>query len=284
MSFRSSFYRVSLLGVMAVMNVNLASAGLITLTRDSSLFNNKYEGDVVPVTNDNGATTPAYNSGGTFNSGPTTDGDIMTYLTADTASGGFFESNSNVWNVGSTNGVDNANGWTIEVRVKIGNDETAEAADGSFQIFGRDNGSRTSSGRRTSTKIGRSKMTWASNSSNQNVSLDTSDNTDGFHIFRIAQEAGSNLGHFWRDGIELGSTSGQGYGSNESSTLSSGDMFWASGSSALFGSTISIDYFRFDTTGAYAPEVPEPNSFLLIGVAVFMGGSGLSRGQRKIRS
>ena len=277
MSFRNLF-GIGLVGMVTAISVSTASAAVITTTLDSSLFNNKYEGDAVPVYNNNGTTTPAYFVGSTFNSGPTSDGNILTYLTADSSNGGFFESTSNVWNVGSANGVTDANGWTIEARIKIGNDATPEAADGSFQIFGRDNGARTSSGRRTAIKIGRSKLTWSASSGSQNTLLDSSDNTDGFHVFRVAQEPGSNVGHFWRDGIELGSTSGQGYGSNESATLAAGDMFWASGSSGLFGSTIDVDYFRFDTTGAYAP-VPEPSGVALAWVTLLVAGSMIGRRQ-----
>jgi hypothetical protein len=72
--------------------------------------------------------------------------------------------------------------------------------------------------------------------------LDTGDNTNGYHTFRIACD-GQDF-HLWRDGVEIGRYF-PGYFTD--AALRFGDI----GSAG--GGNVDIDYVRYDTSGAYAP-------------------------------
>ena len=89
------------------------------------------------------------------------------------------------------------------------------------------------------------------------------DNTDDFHVFRVAQEEGSSTFSVWRDGVLLSNTLASAYG-GELDTLRIADT------SDNIGGSVQIDYVRF-TTGAYAPAtavIPEPTSaVMLLGLA-----------------
>jgi hypothetical protein len=78
--------------------------------------------------------------------------------------------------------------------------------------------------------------------------LDESDNTDAFHTFRMAFEAGSGSYYFWRDGQLLdvvGAPRQAGTGANR---FIVGDCC-----SNIPMSMVDLEYIRYDTTGAYAP-------------------------------
>jgi hypothetical protein len=75
----------------------------------------------------------------------------------------------------------------------------------------------------------------------------TMDNTDGFHVFRIAQEEGQDNFRVWRDGVPVG-TDIAAPANVDHKRLVFGDL----GSAANWKGEVEIDYFRF-IKGAYSP-------------------------------
>jgi hypothetical protein len=90
--------------------------------------------------------------------------------------------------------------------------------------------------------------------------LDTQNNTDGFHVFRIAQAPGSATFSMWRDGVLLNNSLGSSFDYTGLDRLIVGNF------STSWQSQATLDYLRF-TPGAYAP-VPEPASFALLATGV----------------
>lgn len=223
---------------------SLSSAAML----DSSLFTDQYNGDVYPVS--------GYAETGPWVVAPSSDGNILTYQSDVASGGGFFVQDP--W------AADAASGWTLEFRLKIGTD-APEGSDGAFAFFMADG----SNGLRTFF-IGQNSFRTTSLS-------DTSDNTDGFHTFRVAKAAGTLDFNLWRDGVAVGSVNGWG-----GSTFGSDDfLFWADGGGAVGGPTVEVDYVRFDITGAYEPVIPEPSSCLSLAIA--MGGVILTRRRPQFR-
>ena len=77
--------------------------------------------------------------------------------------------------------------------------------------------------------------------------LDDIDNSSGFHVYRIAYSADDVIFQIWRDGI-LVATNLAPAKDTVYKVLGFGD-----GSSTGSGAGM-IDYFRWDATGAYAPD------------------------------
>ena len=78
--------------------------------------------------------------------------------------------------------------------------------------------------------------------------LDTNDNTDAFHTFRLAFEAEDGLYYVWRDGVLLtadGLAKQAGTGANR---FIVGDCC-----SSYLMTTVDLAYIRYDTTGAFSP-------------------------------
>jgi len=228
-----------------------ASATHILPLRDSSTFNNLYEGDVVPL--------PDYTEFGPFVTGsePSTDGDIMTYRVP--TGGGYWD--SDVWD-GATAGV---NGWTIEFRIKIGTD-AIEGSRGAVALY-------TGSGTHGDIMaVGGSSVKILAHSE---IEVSTADNTDAFHTFRVAffNDGGVYPYTIYRDGVELDHWANGGNWGGDT-------LYFGSAGSPYGGPTVEVDYLRWDDTGAYAP-IPEPGVLALLGV----GGLLLSRvrGRRQCR-
>jgi hypothetical protein len=249
----------------------LTTASLITANTswavplDSSSFLHRYDGDTYGNPNLTGTNT-AYTEFPGEDLGvwaPSSNGDILTYRNSIASGGGYFDNNE--WD--ST--VNNAVGWTIEFRVKIGTDFDDDPTFGAFGLFAKENGS-SSSTRRVQLWVGQDFTTLGSLNT---TPINSGNNTDDFHVFRIAQPANSSNVTVWRDGVEI--YTGISRGSNNTGL----DMYFADGSSGIGGPTIQVDYFRWDSTGPYEP-VPEPNSFVLIGVAA-ASAFGWARLRRK---
>jgi hypothetical protein len=94
-------------------------------------------------------------------------------------------------------------------------------------------------------------------STNGNYSLldEATNNSDEFHVFRVAQVPGQDLFRVWRDGVEVPLSVSGGI---------TGDPTWDADSSIWFGdvgydwgTVMEIDYLRF-TSGAYAPDYTPP--------------------------
>jgi hypothetical protein len=206
---------------------------------DSSAFNHQYNGDVVPV--------PNYTVNAPFNAAPSTDGDIMSYRVSQ--GGGYLSADD--WSV------NHATGFTIEFRVKI-DEDFPEASKGAVALYYGDG----SAGDVLS--VGAHSV-WNGVGAVQD---DANTNSDGYHVFRVAQAGGTPTPiSIYRDGVLLRQwPNGGNFGSNV--------LFFGAGGSSFGGPTVHVDYLRWDNTGAYTPEVPEPASMGLLGV---MGTALLSR-------
>ena len=211
-------------------------------SKDSSDFNHKYEGDVVPL--------PDYAHVGAFPTAPGTDGDIMTYRVAH--SGGYFDATN--W-FGSLNA---GNGWTIEFRIRIDAD-FAEGSRGSVALY---TGNGTAG---DILAIGTNHvMKWADGE----VVVDTGDNTDAFHTFRVAFDSQGSVWPYtiYRDGQLIDSSPNGGGWANDT-------LYFGSGGSFYGGPTVHMDYLRWDDTGAYAPPGTIP-TVTFVDVSAAMGFEG----------
>ena len=209
---------------------------------DSSLFNHQYNGDVHPV--------PGFteNAGSPPWATPTTDGNILTYQ-GTILEGGYWQSDQ--W-LGGPNPVANATGWTIEFRIRIRNDADDDPTGGAFNTFAKDGNGTSATGRRVQITVGKN---WTKASSFSATLYSTLENTNDFHVFRVAQPANSRSITLWRDGVQL--YSGDSRPSNDSSSLLA-QMYFGDGSSGTGGPTVELDYFRWDSTGFYDPVVVLP--------------------------
>ena len=144
-----------------VFMLGAASTGVAQLTaRHSGDFNHKYEGDVVPV--------PNYTAVGGYALVPVTDGDIMSYRV--NLSGGYLDSDD--WDGANLA----TNGWTIEFRIKIDTDH-AEGSRGAVALYTGNGSAGDIVG------IGTNSVKILAHSE---ILVDTNDNTEAFHTFRVA--------------------------------------------------------------------------------------------------
>jgi len=141
------------------------------------------------------------------------------------------DNDSSVWETGVADG----GSWTAEVSIRLANDEG-----NGIVIWGANGGERNIlqvNTHNTQTLTG--------------TVLDTNDNTDAFHTFRLAFESRDGLYYVWRDGVLLtpdGIARQAGTGANR---FIVGDCC-----SGIPMTTVDLGYIRYDTTGAFAPEPP----------------------------
>ena len=116
--------------------------------------------------------------------------------------------------------------------------------------------------------VGAGSVSWQIDGSmGNNIVLDTSDNTDSFHVFRITYDGATRHGFtVWRDGIKIGEclvdcTNYYNYSNNALGIVRFGVA--SSGNNATHGGSFDIDYIRWDTTGAYDWKEP-PKPFTLV--------------------
>ena len=128
-------------------------------------------------------------------------------------------------------------GWTIEVRLKITGQTQGDWA---WELFAGAPGLDSAA----TLCIGENGTGW-----NHGSNLDTADNTDDFHVFRLAQVPGASSYYVWRDGELIGETLDPGY--------SVGNSLWFGDGSGGFTGTAEIDYFHL-LRGFFAPgEFPD---------------------------
>lgn len=133
-------------------------------------------------------------------------------------------------------------GWTWETRFRI--DSSVQANKPVWEIFIRDN----SPGSLAATRIHFLSTGVDRDTSNYGTDAEVSkDLSDDFHVIRGMVEGGTNNTTVWLDGNKvIDSLVSQSY--NASELLVFGN--WSGNNE---GGTTTIDYLRFDTTGAYAP-------------------------------
>ena len=109
--------------------------------------------------------------------------------------------------------------------------------------------------------IGMNHVYWQLTSSmGDNILLDSSDNTDRKHVFRIAYDGATRHGFtVWRDGVKLGEILVDLTAYNGASF--SFVRFGIPGSTS--GGAFDIDYIRWDTTGAWEWKDP-PKGFVMV--------------------
>ena len=73
------------------------------------------------------------------------------------------------------------------------------------------------------------------------------DNTDMFHIFRVAFDAADDLFYVWRDSQLLGTTSASNPGGGQR-------LIFGDGSSSIISGTVQYQYIAVDATGASEPS------------------------------
>lgn len=214
--------------------------------------------------------TAGYVIGASGNSTAAATGGILTYDTfiTDNLSGGHRWTATD-WPAES----DDALGWTIEVRVRIGPTSiiperpgagafvisVGDGVDGALIFI-----------RESDATIG-----WPT--LGNYIVLDTGDNTDDFHVFRIMQDSHSGLLQIWRDGSQIATDLLPG-----GPSLTFDRLLFGDGTSYADG-RVHLDYFRWDASGAFTVVppvpggVPEPTSLALIGLG---GGLALARRRR----
>lgn len=127
------------------------------------------------------------------------------------------------------------NGYTVEARVKV-----LSATSFPFKVAANPYGTANFG----IIKIG------ATGEAFENEDPFADSNSDDFHVFRMAQAAGSDLWYLWRDGVLKGTTTGPGFVTPNIPQL------WFGNGGSVTDASVQVDYVRF-TSGAYAP-VPEP--------------------------
>ena len=237
-----------LLLVIPVLLTAPASAA-ITVIRDSSDFQgtlDQIEGDVDPASLSSFQNHPSYPAPNLSLNG---DGTMTVTVPDDTYPN---------WNLPAGNFLDSATGWTWETRFRI--DAANDPDRGVWEIFLRDNDSDFAA---TRIHFLASGIDPDSDGNGVNA-LVAADLTDGFHVVRGAVEGGTNLTTVWLDGVKV-------IDAQPSNTFVASEGGWVGrwGAQTRGGAT-TIDYLRFDTTGAFAP-VPEPSTAVLMAVALAFG-------------
>lgn len=97
--------------------------------------------------------------------------------------------------------------------------------------------------------IGMNHVYWQPSSSmDANIELDSSDNSDHKHVFRITYDGASSTGFtVWRDGVKIG----ENLGGNQTWTGANFNMVRFGIPGTTVGGAFNIYYIRWDTTGAY---------------------------------
>lgn len=225
----------------------VANATIIT-TKDSSDFDWKYEMDVLPNADDqDGDLAGDWQAA----SGVSVAGGILTQPSGNVVGALAYVGSNLIWD----NSFNQNDGWTIEARIKVLSQLPLTAA--ATNILGHFAGA-THEGR---LNIGATGQRMGNNFVFETIGSGTEDNTDDFHVFRMAlSPGGENKYSVWRDGAllldEAPSVAAPGPGEN-ATWVYFGDL------GSAWGGEVQYDYFRL-TSGAFAP-VPEPSSIALVG-------------------
>ena len=211
-------------------------------TKDSANFSYKYEMDVLPDSNGDWRVDGA-------NGGTVADGLLL--LSSSTDRGAYTSDTiGEIWPGKTTYNT----GYTIEARVKI-----TSATIYGYGLQGIP-GPTTASQPCSELWINENQLVWGDGSS-QVILASGQDNTNDFHVFRLAQESGVGAPgaatySVWRDGVLLSNSLSEPFMNQGLERIIFGGF--AGGHSAVS----ETDYVRFEV-GAYAP-VPEPASIAIL--------------------
>lgn len=233
--------------VFAVAVMATAGPAYATLiAKDSADFSYKYEMDVSPAGQDLDSNSfddfHALSTGGSWTYGNVDGADTVSILNGGHSSYNLLDA------AGDSDEISEhftfASGYTVETRVKAGSSFYPV-----FQTMMRNSGDTLKF------LIGDDFVKYY-NSDGDLTTLSTSDNSDAYHIFRVAHLPGVATFQIWRDNEQIGTDLG-GW------TDEAGGLFVRLGDSG--GAEVgiaNIDYIRI-TTGAFAP-IPEPSSMALL--------------------
>lgn len=238
-----------LLGAAAIVPLPSASAAIIP--KDSALFPKKFE--MVTPTNEvnpTGTTTEwTLGTGGGASTASLSGGTLLIDTSAAAGRSRYWDSAT--WVALS----DPAIGWTFEVSVRV---DTAidgglgGGANRAFQLWAGD-GASGIGGESLLVTVGTDRT--YSGMDGSPTLIDSNDNSNDFHVFRIAKDANANVFQVWRDGIQIGT--------NLSPSYNDDDLYFGDGGGGNSGSG-AFEYVRWDATGGYSPVIPEPASLTLI--------------------
>ena len=155
---------------------------------------------------------------------------------------------------------------TIEVSVHVNSDGNGGAGSTGYFAFALQRPGESDSFRMT---IDANEVNFDSGGTN---AIATADNTDGFHVFRIANTGDDYF--VWRDGVLLNADENSPFAPTNGSFNTGGAWFLGDFSGSI-GGNWEVDYIRVDNGGAFAP-VPEPSSLALLG----LGGLLIARRRR----
>lgn len=245
--------------VVLALLANSSAMASITGQLDSSSFGYQYEFDILPSEEDldaNQVNDFTLDGTGTLLNGiysvNSTKGSEVYFISSAT---------DQIW---AQSGITYETGYTIETRVRV-NSTDPLASYGTVYV-------QASTGDNVATSwlnLDASEQSWGY--STLALPSVVNDNSDGFHIFRIAKEANTSSFSVWRDEVLIYTEIGSGYNNLTLNHLVLGDK-----STTVLGGSIDYDYLRF-TAGAFAPmEVPEPTTLTLLALLA-VGGLVLRR-------
>ncbi len=141
------------------------------------------------------------------------------------------------------NGANNVSAFTIDIAIKINKCTLTDGSDRAFQLIA---GTPNAKG---VLNIGKNHIYWQTTDSKaNNIVLDSSDNSDKSHVFRISYDGKTRHSfNVWRDGVKIGECL-------VDNTGWSGVVFnfvRLGVTGGTVGGEFDIDYIRWDTTGAY---------------------------------
>jgi len=250
-----------LLAIVAVLTLGLAATqavGAIIEMKDSADFTYKYEMDVMPDTQklDGSGKDDFVVS----NSEMSVSGGLLSYdipagqMTWEYSTNLLADGDLYRWSPNPN--FSYAEGFTIEIRARVNSQVGNGTTLGPLMVeaYGFPVGGVTHRG---ILNMWTDETTWWQKA-DPAIVLDTNDNSDEFHTWRLAQEGGTTSYDIWRDGVKI--ATGIPY-------ISTWNQSWLRFGNNVgdVGGNVDIEYFRI-TPGAFAP-VPEPST-----VAMLAGG------------
>lgn len=224
---------VAFLAAALWLNSAVVAEATIIATKDSADFDYKYEMDVMPNADDQGGSVgPDWNNA----ANSAVSGGILTQLNG-------YAGSNNIWD----SSFSMANGWTIEASVKVISEIPNAAGATVIQAFLQE------ATHPAQLQIHTTGQVMGNFGAFETLGNGTEDNTDAFHVFRMAQSPGEEKLSVWRDGVLLfddqTAVGAFGPGEDGNTWLYFGDLGGA------WGGEVQYEYFRF-TQGAFAPVSP----------------------------
>jgi hypothetical protein len=257
MSHRTLFFTLA----AAALCLLTATGSAFAESKDSADFAYKYEASSgLPSVEDSGAGKTNW-APFLFTGSVSVANDLLSYSTMPNAGGGsWFESSADASGSAWLAKVGASTSYTIEFSAKV--TEGVGDIPGLHVFF--DNGVNC-----TWLNVDTTKVAVGTGYDETTVLVNGVNNSTDFHVYRVAYDASDVDLAIWRDGVPIGA--------DLAPAKDTVYKVLGFGDASSYGSGAgSIDYFRWDPTGAYAP-VPEPGMLTLLG----LGALGLLVLRRK---